>query len=457
MFGMSVCDIMCSVAMAATSLPMPKSLPDGANKSYTKPYEEWSGTKLGNIKTCEAQGFLFTFGATSMFSYNAMLCLYYACAIGLVMDERKIRKIVEPVLHGFPLAVGLSMSIPPLFQDNYNPSEWEAWCVPHPIICDMDAPGFPCIRGNFSAGNTHVVIILRASIAALFIIIVTSLMMVAVRVITTNRDFKMMAKIHEKMHPGNGLRKQGFSIETIREKNDTTRTVLIQAMVYLLAVTITLIFPIIQMLHLHAEGSLWPNYLELIFMPLQGFFNFAIFLYYKVGNFRRHNPDVTSLKVVRLFFTKKVEEPVLISRISIVHFDEEIRELQIGIHSDDQEEYLSYDLGSVASDEDKIDSIDLARVHEGLSFALETPSKNSSNLSGQNLSISDRISSRGGRNAFDELEACSEKIDSESSRAFVQNVLTTDGVSTSSRGGLSGFDELGSSFHKSDTSNTTWC
>ena len=115
MFGMSVADIMASTAMALTTLPMPRNddpywaetfsiaedVQDGLGTVYWR-----DQTKLGTRQTCVAQGFFVAIGIIIMFSYNGTLCVYYACAIALRMKEAKIRKKIEPFIHGLPLLIG---------------------------------------------------------------------------------------------------------------------------------------------------------------------------------------------------------------------------------------------------------------------------------------------------------------------------------------------------------------
>jgi len=114
MFAISIADILGSVAMGLTTLPMPKDT--GTD------HDDFGGTALGNTQTCEAQGFFFVFGVTTMFGYNAMLCVYYTCAIASKMKEEQIARGVEPWLHIIPLVLGLAYAVPPLFTQMYNPT-----------------------------------------------------------------------------------------------------------------------------------------------------------------------------------------------------------------------------------------------------------------------------------------------------------------------------------------------
>ena len=120
MFGMSLSDIISSVAMALSTLPMPVDLP-------YQPKREFVGTRIGNTATCEAQGFCYIFGFSTMFAYNTTLCLYNTCAIAFQMEEEKIKRRVEPFLHLIPLFCGFALAVPPLVLQLYNPVSFDAW------------------------------------------------------------------------------------------------------------------------------------------------------------------------------------------------------------------------------------------------------------------------------------------------------------------------------------------
>ena len=115
MFAISIADILGSIAMGLNTLPMPKDY-------YPDPRYQWWGDRLGNTQTCVAQGFFFVFGTTTMFGYNAMLCVYYTCAIAFKMKEQQIVRRVEPWLHIIPLVGGLVYAVIPLVLKSYGPS-----------------------------------------------------------------------------------------------------------------------------------------------------------------------------------------------------------------------------------------------------------------------------------------------------------------------------------------------
>merc|ERR1712113_772204 len=58
-------------------------------------------------------------------------------------------------------------------------------------------------------------------------------------------------------------------------------------------------------------------------VPLQGFFNFLIFVSHKIYNYRRVHGDVTRCSVMKLLFQGDAEEPILFSNMSIVEYNQD--------------------------------------------------------------------------------------------------------------------------------------
>lgn len=89
LFGMSLADVFSALAMAFTTLPMPKDMI----------FTQYEGRIIGNTLTCTIQGFTARYFGTVTFSYNVALCLYYLYAIPLKMPDKKFQKRVEPFVH----------------------------------------------------------------------------------------------------------------------------------------------------------------------------------------------------------------------------------------------------------------------------------------------------------------------------------------------------------------------
>ena len=268
MFGMSFADIMASTAMALTTLPMPRNDDPGSYGGKVS----WSDQiKLGNEHTCAAQGFLYTTGISIMFTYNGMLCLYYACAIAFRMNEKDIRKKVEPVLHGVPLVLGLGPAIPAFMYHFYTPITNEAWCT----LLAKNISKRPVLIFYFRYQ-------LSASIGGLLVLIVVSLCLVIWRA-------RKNGKLLKEMVDNNDIQVE----ERVTAAHQSTKLIIFQSLAYIGALLLTLVFPLVRNMMYRSVGGLEKftdkdaalyallGKFMVVFIPLQGFFNFIIFLWHK--------------------------------------------------------------------------------------------------------------------------------------------------------------------------------
>lgn len=118
MFGMSLGDIISSTAYALAHLPMHRP---GINDKIDLTFELTSDQRLGNHRTCAAQGFFWFLGCSSTYLYNAALCWYYYCVIVKSMEDVCISKKLEPFFHAVPVGVSFVFGLSFLFVDAYNP------------------------------------------------------------------------------------------------------------------------------------------------------------------------------------------------------------------------------------------------------------------------------------------------------------------------------------------------
>ncbi len=91
----------------------------------------WAGIRIGTKETYVAQGFAYNFGIITMYGYNATLTVYYALAIAFRMRDDRIVKYFEPLLHLFPILVGLGIAVPPLLfieEDMVYKPSLNTWC-----------------------------------------------------------------------------------------------------------------------------------------------------------------------------------------------------------------------------------------------------------------------------------------------------------------------------------------
>ena len=85
-FGLSIMDVIQSLAMICGPFALPKDM-DGVL---------WSN---GNTATCNVQGFALHVGFAGVPMYTLSLSVYYLCAVKLNMNDRTFAKGVEPYLH----------------------------------------------------------------------------------------------------------------------------------------------------------------------------------------------------------------------------------------------------------------------------------------------------------------------------------------------------------------------
>jgi hypothetical protein len=322
MFGMSLADMCSSTAMALTSLPMPSYMPKEEIFGY-----HWAGTRLGNTYTCNAQGFFVSFGMAGMYTYNSVLCLYYVCALAFTMKDKVIKKRIEPFMHGIAIVVSLISSLPPLFYDMYNPTtSGYAWCgpVPYPNECSY-MEDVECIRGNDKMEIVNKTF-LSGSILFLFAFVSLSFLWIIWKVNQTDRDMKRITK---------NYRVYGFrEVENVLEKhNNITKIVVIQAFFYVAAILLTVFPPLLLMIGgsgFKEKALVNLEKTSLVLLPLQGFYNFVIFLSHKVYNYRRVHAEKSVWHVLALLFCTSTCDPCFISRISLVkqYADEEEQEQQ---------------------------------------------------------------------------------------------------------------------------------
>jgi hypothetical protein len=199
-----------------------------------------------------------------MFSYNRTLCVYYACAIALRMKEANIRKEIEPFIHGLPLLIGLAPMIPSFIYGFYNPTMHDAWCTLYPL---NDTGRLVLSQRDFLKNSMIV------GIGILFLNVLISFTIIIWRVVQNGRQLAQADS------------RDDIQIdERFKLAHRNSKLIISQSLAYTGAILLTLIFPIVRnMVSIGASDPLiiGMSNLTMIFMPLQGFLNFTIFLWHK--------------------------------------------------------------------------------------------------------------------------------------------------------------------------------
>jgi hypothetical protein len=189
-FGLSAADIISSFAYALSSTMVPKEM------SYLVPFA------IGNIATCDAQGFLIAVAVTVSVGYNCSVCFYYLAIITYNKKFDYIEKKLEHWFHGISILFPLVLSGILLATNTYNgPNGGVCWSEPHdPPHCIGYKTGeipagysIPCGRGGPQDGHAELRTITRlieyfwCLIIAPLIILVTMVMMYRSVTNTENR------------------------------------------------------------------------------------------------------------------------------------------------------------------------------------------------------------------------------------------------------------------------------
>jgi hypothetical protein len=322
MFGMSVYDVLCSLAISLTTLPMPKDLPSGMTHGF-----EFAGRRFGTVQTCEAQGFFFVFGFVGMFSYNGMLCVYNTCSITLGMKELKIKRCVEPILHIIPFSIGLTIAVPPLQHGLYNPTNWDAWCtiaLPEKNE-DYNSPsGYDDLIRNYTNYDSLIAIL----ISILFVVIFLCLGSIVYKIALVQRQlYKQNLRI----------RRRSQALEQVALSHKNTKVIAIQALAYIVAFLLSLSFLFVRAV---TKETVLTIRLSWIFMSLQGVYNFLIFFSHKVYIYRRVHKDESIWSVTKNLFGADVEDPILFTRISLLRIDDDNGEMECRLNDEGDDDIV---------------------------------------------------------------------------------------------------------------------
>lgn len=190
---------------------------------------------------------------------------------------------------------------------------------------------------------------------------------------------------------------------SLGSKRRMNKIVLIQSLAYILAMMSTLLIQALVVLRREnnpldiSDSPPLEKKLRLVLQPLQGFFNFFIFICNKIVNERSVNPDTSVLDIIAQLFLGSIDDaPILVTGLNLVRGHDE-RDIKIDSNEiqhndeDDQQEDSSYDSKVWGSIHDPHDVTN----NSGNSFSASSPVVNVSsdgldNGSEQDLMVRDR-------------------------------------------------------------------
>lgn len=306
LIGMSIADMLYSLSLAHFNSTAPSD----------DDYMVWNAR--GNQATCSAQGFILFMGAISGLLYSCSLNLYYLAVVRYKKSDKYIRTKMEPFLHGIPVACALVCTTTFLVKKNIN-SDGEGICFipvhepPHCIGYEdgQIREGFeiPCGRGRDGA-VLFAYLGFYLTLFAVPVIIGISLGMIYKSVLQQEKKLgrygvnAFTASARQLSADDDDVRARGsltvrisrllmLSSPTSSQERNKSRAVLHRAIAYSIAYFLAWSFVIIH-ISLILAGIEWPtslSYLTSIFNPLQGYYNFVIFIYPKVLTAKRSKRD----------------------------------------------------------------------------------------------------------------------------------------------------------------------
>ncbi len=337
LLGLCICDIISSLSYSTFNTAAPSEM------------EYWVWNARGNETTCDVQGFLVTLGVLGGLYYNAALNLYFVAVVKYEKSKEFVSTKVEPFLHAMPIVVSLTYAISLLIGKHYNSGYACTSSYYYPPHCEgfdvgETRPGFniPCGRGLQGAMTDT---ISRAILGCIpFIIIFISLGLIyravrkqekalskygvgslklrlrqsAERNITTavawqdGEDNNTVPRQHHRII--SSIRRyliQRISSLLLRRNPSSTqlqsRAVMYKAFGYsfawLFSYGVYIVNLMVQVAIFDETYPIILDYINVTFVPFQGFFNLAIYMHPKIIHAKREGGlDVSWCQVIYTAF-----------------------------------------------------------------------------------------------------------------------------------------------------------
>lgn len=244
--------------------------------SWCVPEGTWWGA-AGNAATCQMQAFFTRFNITTAL-YNVALAVYYLLVLRFRWKESRIRKRVEPLLHFVAIATGLATAISGLIIGAFGSRG--PYCHVPPGLLNTRVGQF------FVSGSAWFII---------SIVVMTACMIVCFLHIRQTEAASI--RHYRRSVQSAPLPRQGAGLGSSK-----SREFALQGTLYVAAFCIAYAFPIALNIRILAgkETAFIVYYIAHFFFPLQGFFNFFIYVRPRYRKFHRDFPEMPRYKVALL-------------------------------------------------------------------------------------------------------------------------------------------------------------
>lgn len=253
LISMSILDVCQSIGYTFSSIPVPK------DSGYYGAF--------GNDVTCSLQGFVLQLGL-GVPCYNASLCLWYLMSIRYNMKTSDFSKVWEPICHAVSVLGPLTTAIICAALERYEATG--------AVVCWL---------GDQNSSRLFIILISGASFVAVSTcIIVYSLCSVLCSIADMERKLKVRGM--------SGAQLYGYNCP---DKKDALK----QAILFSGALFLTFLFPTINIICFYRKSHGDPNYYspmevpQSIFLPLQGMWNFVIYVRRAVARIQEDYPEMS--------------------------------------------------------------------------------------------------------------------------------------------------------------------
>lgn len=269
-FCMSLLDIIQSTACGFSTFLAPKDSPT----MYA----------YGSVVTCDMQGFMTQLGQSVMF-YNCALTLSFLLQIRYKVQERTIRHKIEPLIHLISLGWPFATAIAGLKMELYNFGGNRCWINPYPFGC-FESVEIMCTRGQDAFKWRWIFI----GGWIIFWMIWLPASTLSIYCTVRKLEFRIKSRqIESRTQQLPSSRRRRVSI------SKSTRNLGIQCMLYSGIVYFTLTWPFALRIVEQTTNTqpFWLVIVNQILYPLQGLFNFVIYMRPRVMKVREENPEMS--------------------------------------------------------------------------------------------------------------------------------------------------------------------
>lgn len=342
MTTLSTSDLILSIPLVVSTLALPKT------QSF--PFELPS---YGNDTTCQLQGIAIIIGYGLIGWFSILLNIFHLCILKFEMQEMKFRKWIE--IPFYVLGVPIFCILPIL----------TAWG-------NFQATPLPWCAGKFEDANeksskdVRFIAFIGISFALLFLCMGLILKSFYNKKHNIQKEIRRASTTSTDQEEEMSQDQQELIQDAIREKKEillhcqeNSKKVTIQAIMYILAFTLVIMFGFIEWFlnrgYISSSQSSRQAVavLRMIFQPLQGFFNMMIFVHQKVLTAQINDADLTYAEALRIVvFHPDIldhDEGPKISNLEIMLGNASLSTLRVGR----QVELDTSEIGDVDNDNDE--------------------------------------------------------------------------------------------------------